>query len=355
MNLGGLLKDSLESVLSDTLLTNESTEKMVESILARLRTNNHKNIDRKPLIQFLIHAGYWQEVLELYGQWFETSAEEIPLHEYVHVLKLAKIKPNKDFLNHLEKANFLAQEKNRVQYCENWDATSMFLQESKNNWVSHTRRIAKEAYEQWISQIQYLQSQRMILEEEKLLKVLITVYPDDKFIKEQIVELKERKALHTISENSVQVEGKALQKFMPRWSDTEIQMANILLNEEQKICKKNPAYAYNFAIGFYFMELYEYALEILEFAPSSPAADWLYPEILIHSERYIECLDCLESIENKYAHDPETTFAVTYYRAIALQGVGQISQACELLKSLVSVRPHYRSSHEFLLKWAGVS
>jgi hypothetical protein len=56
-------------------------------------------------------------------------------------------------------------------------------------------------------------------------------------------------------------------------------------------------------------------------------------------------------MEIKYISDPETTFAVSYLRAQALQGLGQHGSALEIMQSIVRVRPNYRSAHSLILEW----
>jgi thioredoxin-like negative regulator of GroEL len=101
------------------------------------------------------------------------------------------------------------------------------------------------------------------------------------------------------------------------------------------------------------MELFEQARKLLEMAPSTLAVDWLYLDVLLKCRRYAEGLDALLTLERRYANDPETTFAATYARAQALAGLGQVGAAAALLKSLVSIRPGYRSAHSLLLQWGG--
>ena len=111
--------------------------------------------------------------------------------------------------------------------------------------------------------------------------------------------------------------------------------------------------AYNLAIGLYFIELYHEALQVIRRAPESSAKDWFYLELLLRCGRYLECLDEVNQIELKYSADPESTFAATYIRAQALWGLGQTGSAIELLRSIVDIRPSYRSAHSLLNEWAG--
>ena len=62
--------------------------------------------------------------------------------------------------------------------------------------------------------------------------------------------------------------------------------------------------------------------------------------------------EAVNHLEIKYVDDPETTFAVAYLRAQCLRELGQEAAALETLRSLVRVRPNYRSAHALILEWA---
>ena len=53
------------------------------------------------------------------------------------------------------------------------------------------------------------------------------------------------------------------------------------------------------------------------------------------------------------AHPKDKVVAITYARARALKGLGQDDLATDLLRSLVRVRPSYKSAQSLLMDWSG--
>jgi tetratricopeptide (TPR) repeat protein len=99
------------------------------------------------------------------------------------------------------------------------------------------------------------------------------------------------------------------------------------------------------------MAEYLMGLEILAWAPAVPPNDWLRAELLVHARRFVEGLEHLKHLEVRYVDDPETSFAVSYLKAQCLQELGQKDAALEILKSIVRVRPNYRSAHALIQEW----
>ena len=111
--------------------------------------------------------------------------------------------------------------------------------------------------------------------------------------------------------------------------------------------------AYDLAMNLHFMDFNLEALEILRVAPPSPAVDWLTLELMIQSRRFVDALSQAAHLEAAYAEDPDAAFAVTYARARALKGLGQVELAIDLLRSLIRVRPAYKSAQSLLMDWSG--
>lgn len=197
----------------------------------------------------------------------------------------------------------------------------------------------------------FLRTQRMVEEEGKLLQRMQRMYPEDQKIRTELEEFQDRWARHLLSART--------EKKFQRWSEHTVTALNAdekiwidSLMEGMKIyINKNPESAYNFSVGLHLMGLYEEAHAILTFAPESFEKDWLRAELLLKARHFVEVLSLSHELESKYFADPETSFATHYLRALALKGLGQNSQAIELLKSLMSIRPSYRSAHSLLSAW----
>ncbi|NUM59251.1 MAG: hypothetical protein HUU56_11495 [Bdellovibrionaceae bacterium] len=78
---------------------------------------------------------------------------------------------------------------------------------------------------------------------------------------------------------------------------------------------------------------------------------WLFLEVLILNERYLEVFQFLPRVERLFSDFSETFFATTYYRAQCLWHLGERNSALEVLESLINSRPNYRSADVLLEEW----
>src|SRR5207253_6137253 len=126
---------------------------------------------------------------------------------------------------------------------------------------------------------------------------------------------------------------------------------DLLVSQSEDLARKNPQLAYDLSVMFMFMESYSEALKMLAFAMPSSESQWLRLELLLKAREFVLALDEADRMEMTYSTDPESTFAATYARARALRGLGQTAQAVELIRSIVSVRPNYKSARSLLMDW----
>ena len=234
-----------------------------------------------------------------------------------------------------------------------WETLDPRFIDLKNATVDKLTHIAKERKEKYLIKLDYLRANRMIEEEEKLLDKLVKFYPDDSNFQTDKKNFRQRWARAIISRKAFESFDGGAEHTEPLFTEDELSAAKIFTTEIKKLAKKKPQLAYNLSIALYFLELYDLAHETLFFAPQALNVDWFSIEVLFRSRRYAQCLDAIAIVEKKYSDDPETVFGTTYYRALALDGLGQTGMAAELLKSIVTIRPTYRSAHSLLLKWGG--
>lgn len=197
----------------------------------------------------------------------------------------------------------------------------------------------------------FLRTQRMVEEEGKLLHKMQRMYPEDKVITSELEEFKDRWARHFLSARSERKSVRWSEHTVTALNEDEKTWIDTLVEDMKKHISKNPSAAYNFAMGLQFMGLHQEALSILLLHPDTPEKNWLRIELLLKARRFVEVLSLSQELEAKYADDPETTFATYYIRALSLKGLGQTSQAIELLRSLISIRPSYRSAQSLLSEW----
>jgi len=200
----------------------------------------------------------------------------------------------------------------------------------------------------------FLANHRMIEEEEKVLQLLLRMFPEDSEVQAHHLQFQERWAREVLAnQRQSHFSSELIQRASVKWTAKEEELLKVWLEEAEKLSRQRPALAYHFTMFFYFIEAYTQALAILNLAPVSPERDWLTLDLLIECRRFVECLVAVDQVEIAHSHDPETTFGAAYIRARALHGLGQDAQAVEILQSIVNVRPNYRSARTLMHEWAG--
>ncbi len=200
----------------------------------------------------------------------------------------------------------------------------------------------------------YMQANRMFEQEAQVLDEMQAMFPNENEVKAEREAHKLRWAREIIANSSASTDPTLdLNWRVDQLSPEQLAAKKLLVSRAQELADKDPKLAYDLAISLHMMDFSAEALEILQSAEITPAAEWLRLELMIRSRQFVTALEAASRLEIDYANIPNTAFAVTYARARALHGLGQTQAAIDLLRSLVNIRPHYRSAQSLLLEWAG--
>lgn len=344
------MSEAIELAIRDLLLTEGDSDRVAQSLYRRLTEDAPNRKERAEFLNYLIHSGYYSEAFEIYRHWFKTSFP-IPLTPFCHLLYLSGFKPGKIFLDQLFKLNEVSANENKVRTFPPWEDLDFRFVEIKKNIANELLEKNQQKRLRDFEKLEYLRINRMIAEEEKYLDELIALYPEEASLISDKKNFKQRWAREVIAEKALKTFNDSAGHDDPVFTQDEKIAGEKLTQVFLKLAKEKPELAYLLSIGLYFLDLYSNAILVLNSAPISRETDWFSVELLLKSRRYAECLDACYQIENRYTDDPETTFGATYYRAQALYGLGQSTTAKDLLRSLVGIRPSYRSAHSLLLKW----
>lgn len=206
-----------------------------------------------------------------------------------------------------------------------------------------------------LQDLNVLKSQGLFAEEEKVLESLSKLFPGDPEIKTLRAALNERLALDFVAKRP----RPRHQVFVPHYEPMDRQALALLKQIEVSMVatlKQEPELkswlANDFALAMLLWENFEASLRILDLCPAGDTTtDWLRAEVLLQARRFAEVLHHVTYLENAYAEDPDTIYAIQYLRAQALWGLNQRMTAIEILEGLVQVRPQYRSASALLDEW----
>lgn len=323
---------------------------VVAEIVNRITNNETSELARFAYWHFLFQSGHYQEIIKTYlGRLVDKN--RIHWGIFIETLAHFKIKPPAAVVLSVLKGIKRQSAQDDLWGCFSWDEYDPRFKEFRDLITEAHLQREKTREEGLVEKFHFLQSQRMNEQAARVLKRLVFLYPRNEEYRKLKNGFEEELARDVISNhdgvfvsepvNHVEVLTKDEQQIVLGWA-----------SQCEQFSRKNPALAYDFAIGFLFVGADEVAFHNAQSAPEGPAVEWLIAELLLRLGRYIDLLEHLREIEMLRLADPETSFAVAYLRAQALQALGQSAAAVELLRDIVQVRPNYRSANHLLMQWS---
>ncbi len=314
--------------------------------------NDLSEEEKRGVACYAINAGSIGPLLELYSKKL-MAKETIPWGPFVEALGRASYRPQKPEILALitgSQAQELLPDLTTSFALDTF--SSLFIENRRTKFRRERQRIL-DLRQQLLEKLEFVRSQRIPTEEKKVLHQLGTLFPGDQKVQSEAQVHAEQWAREIINQREAFTDlDTALEDALPPMSTEVVSAKDHLFNQVMKYIKKHPDQAFDYALMFESLEFYKEAYEVLCHAPSTKQADWLKLEILIKGRQFVSALEETNGLELKYAGDPNSTFAVIYARAQALWGLGQKDTAIDLMKSIVNLRPSYRSARAILSSWS---
>ena len=115
--------------------------------------------------------------------------------------------------------------------------------------------------------------------------------------------------------------------------------------------KGRPELALDLAIMFYQMELYQPALLVLDMVKRKDASVlWHELQIAIEGKQFARALSVIGQLKNGRLSN-DHSFSLLYFQALALYGLGEQTEAKQIIRNIVRIRPGFRSATSLLLEW----
>jgi tetratricopeptide (TPR) repeat protein len=184
----------------------------------------------------------------------------------------------------------------------------------------------------------------------KVLDELKMLFPNDKEVDVAFHSEREYVARNTI--NKVFQKRLSQSDWFASSSDVDPKVARQLLKTARAYIKKNgDAFVVDFATMFYQFEMYSEALKIIDLSKDkSSHILWHALQIAIDGKQYARALSIIDHLRREHLNT-EHSFSLMYYQALALFGLGQKSEAKQIITNIVRIRPDYRSADSLLLEW----
>ncbi len=341
----------IELQIRNLLLSRYSPREVLEQLIPRLYTEALSTEDRRTIFMFAWNAGAFSQIGEHLPELFRLR-RLVPWSFFLEFLARAKLKPDEFVIEAIIKGARRQNEVSDLVLSRSYDNVIPLLLEFRREVQRIQQEKRAALRKNLLDKLAFFRNENMADEEKRLIELLHKMYPKDGEISRLRTEFQERWARHVVSKHSSPSE-RSLDWTL---TDLDVDLGKPLeaaFTELKNILSHRPEFRYEFAVAFAMMDLQDFSLQLLDVGAPDLACDWLKADSLLHSHRHIECLDHLSGLEIRYGSDPDTAFAITYYRAQALWGLKQPSRAMELLQSILAIRPNYRSAASLIKEWSG--
>lgn len=328
---------------------------VAEDLIRRWNMNVLSSDEQKDCAQFFNAAGLYPVFFQQIRQLTSDKAL-IPWAQFADAIGLSRIKPSDleiDAIFDGAKSQNALSELVLSHQLDIWsrrfgDVRSQIARIREEELDAKKRRLKDE--------LEFMRANRLVAEEEKVLKEVEALFPQDKDIKNEREAFEIRWARDVIARSTLDLEAPEVEHLERRAERLTPEQANaktMIVARAVEVAGAKPDLAYELALALHFMDFHNEALTVLAKAPPSPSTDWLKLDLLIAGRLFVDALTEAARLEDVYASDPEAAFAATYARARALKGLGQDALAVDLMRGLVRVRPLYKSAQSFLMDWSG--
>lgn len=333
------------------LLDHEPTlQRAADQMLEKISSNETSDHERLAYWAFLFNAGFYQELLSSFMQRLSEN-QRVHWGLMIETLALTEIDPGNSVIEAVMKGLKRQNGNEDLWASRSWDMHDPRFEQFRQTIGEKKAAAERERKDSLLEKFHFLTSQRMRDQAVRVLKHMIYLYPDEPHFRDLKASFEEEWARDLIAQKFSDAQTPTADAA-PALSGTERELIDMWAKAAKEAAQKNPAIAYDLAIALHVMEADEAAFEVAEILPTGVGQDWLIAELLLNLRRYVDLLEHVQQLENKYAADPETAFATSYLRAHALKALGQSAPAVEILRNIVQVRPHYRSAGHLILEWS---
>lgn len=305
------------------------------------------------LAAFLWHCGYHATLLDFILRHIGNENFPIPWSYFAQVLGVIGAEQVSDKVLHaLQEGIEKSKAQDEISRSKALDNLIPEIVQWRQDYRYRQHRSHRTNKKNYLEQLITLRTQQLYEQEKDLLQLLQRLYPGDEDVIRETKEHQQRYALEILARRArptaSTIDANEDEEALPE--DQYAVLENIFLCMQEKL-QHTPELAYDFAVAAVMLDRPLEAQHFLDQAAEDDAQIWLHLELLLRNKHYLELLQALAKIEVHYAEKSDTFFATAYLRAQAMWGMGQKHTAIEIMESLLSARPHYRSGDSLLSLW----
>lgn len=118
-----------------------------------------------------------------------------------------------------------------------------------------------------------------------------------------------------------------------------------------KKAQEEPELAYLISVSLYLMNCISDALNAIAFAPQDESVDWFKIQLLLENKLFLDALNQIEYVQNKYEENPDTISSSLLLKAKALWGLNDKYNAIEILELILKEVPQHFWANTLIREW----
>lgn len=345
---------TFEAEIQALLVEMRDPEKVAKELRRRWKLKLLSEEEQRDVAEFYVAAGLYKNLFTQIEKLIAKKAR-LPWAAFVDGIGRAKVKPSEEDIEALFKGATAQNALDELVLSHQLDIWSRKFNEARTEIARQRLAQLEERKGDLKDKLKFFQANRMTGQEKEVMDQFEAISPADPELKRERESYDMRWARDVLSRRAPMEDASVeeLSRRADRLTPEQEASKKLMVASAKDFATKDPSKAYDLALNLHFMDFNIEALEILKKAPASASVDWLRLELMIFARRYVDALGEATALEARYATDPEAAFAITYARARALKGLGQTELATDLLRSLVRVRPSYKSAQSLLMDWSG--
>lgn len=336
------------------LLHYREPEIAADALLKKYESIKLQQNEFECLATFLLHCGFYSTLVDFTIKKFDDGSE-IPWGHFTEALSLSSPMIDQEIRQAVIEGANSQNKLTELARSSAFDLDFPQLAQTRSQRRRHLLAAVENKKRDLLLQAEMFRSQNLFAEEEQLIVTLGNMFPEDDEIQSLQESLRQRITENVLAQRPKRPKHQVFIPIHQEKDEQTIQLLNAIEQSMHEAAATNPALATDFAIAQLLWENEDASLRLLESQNNSqsqnPQADWLIAESLLRGKKFLELLELLNPLENKYKKDAESFFSIQYLRAQALWGMQQKHLALELLEGLVQARPHYRAAHALLDEW----
>ena len=305
--------------------------------------------------RFLYAAGLRRRLIKLAMQKLQ-SGEPAPWPFLLAAFRQQGIEPAKAEFDTLFR-HFLkgaARKTPALLACKGWEAVSPEFERLRSFLLEDLREKNISEAGHLLNQLEFVQSQNLIGEEEKILKRLLRAEPDNPKFKKLQKAFQEKKAAGLIQKKR-RAQRSGAQPKEGRFVPEQKPFKERWFQAVSSLAEQNPERAKPLALFLYFAGWPEKSLKILEKragrGADNGADSWYCIDWLLETRQYAAGLSLINKMIVKKQHDPDALFFLSCAKARALYHLGRQSKGIESLRAVLNARPGCRDAQFLLDQW----